>query len=68
MTFNSLALDVLIEKSESGIQTSTYHKPTGTGRFTKVFNFSLIRYKCNLINTLLERSYTICNSYIKMDL
>ena len=65
---NSLAfLDVLIEKSDCGINSSTYHKPTHTGPLLKYSSFSPIRYKRNLINNLLQRSFTICNSYLKID-
>ena len=65
---NSLAfLDVLIEKSDSGINTSTYRKPTHTDLLLKYSSFSPTRYKRNLINNLLQRSFTICNSYLKID-
>ena len=65
---NSLAfLDVLIEKSDFGINTSTYHKPTRTDLLLKYSSFSPNRYKRNLINNLLQRSFTICNSYLKID-
>ena len=38
---NSLAfLDILIEKTDKGIKTSTYHKPTRTGHLTKFSSFS----------------------------
>ena len=48
---NSLAfLDVLIEKSDSGINTSTYHKPTHTDLLLEYSSFSPIRYKRNLMN------------------
>ena len=65
---NSLAfLDVLIEKTDKGIKTSTYHKPTRTGHLTKFSSFSPLRYKRNLVNSLLHRSYSICNSYSQID-
>ena len=65
---NSLAfLAVFNEKTEKGIKTSTYHKPTCTGYFTKISSFSPLRYKRNLVNSLLHRSYTICNSYSQID-
>ena len=65
---NSLAfLDVLIEKSDKVIKTSTYHKPTHTGHLTKFCSFSPLRYKRNLVNSLLYRSYSICNSYSQID-
>ena len=42
---NSLAfLDVLIEKTDKGIKTSTYHKTMRTGQLTKFSSFSLLRY------------------------
>ena len=65
---NSLAfLDVFIEKSYSGINTSTYHKPTHAGLLLTYSSFFPIRYKRNLINNFLQRSFTICNSYLKID-
>ena len=65
---NSLAfLDVLIEKSDFGINTSTDHKPTHTGLLFKYSSFSTFRYKRNLINSLLQRSFIIDNSYLKID-
>ena len=65
---NSLAfLDVLIEKTDKGIKTSTYHKPTRTGHLTKFSSFSPLRYKRNLVNSLLHRSYSVCNSYSQID-
>ena len=65
---NSLALlDAFIEKSDSGMNTSTYHKLTHTGLLLKYPSFSPIRYKRNLINNLLQRSFTICNSCLKIN-
>ena len=64
---NSLAfLDVLIEKTDKGINTSTYHKPTCTGHLTKFSSFSPFRCKQNLVNSL-HRFYFICNSYSQFD-
>ena len=60
-------LDVLIEKTDKGIKTSTYHKPTCTGHLTKFSSFSSLRYKRNLVNSLLYRSYSIGNSYSQID-
>ena len=55
---NSLTfLDVFIEKTNSGIKTSTYHKPTKTSLLTKYTRFSPLYYKRNLVNNLLQRSY-----------
>ena len=65
---NSLTfLDVFIEKTNSGIKTSTYHKPTKTNLLTKYTSFSPLHYKQNLVNNLLQRSYSICNSYTTID-
>ena len=57
-------LDVFREKTNSGIKTSTYHKPTKTNLLTKYTSFSPLHYKRNLVKNLLQRSYSICNSYI----
>ena len=65
---NSLIfLDVFIEKTNSGIKTSTYHKPTKTNLLTKCTSFFPLHYKRNLVNNLLQRSYSICNSYTTID-
>ena len=65
---NSLTfLDVFIEKTNNGIKTSTYHKPTKTSLLTKYTSFSPLYYKRNLVNNLLQRSYSICNSYTAID-
>ena len=65
---NSLAfLDVLMGKTDKGIKTSTYHKSTRSGHLTKFSSFSSLRYKGNLVNSLLHRSYSICNSYSQID-
>ena len=65
---NSLTfLDVFIEKTSSGIKTSAYHKPTKTNLLAKYASFSSLHYKRNLVNNLLHRSYSICNSYTTID-
>ena len=52
---NSLTfLDIFIENTNSGIKTSTYHKPTKTKLLTKYTSFSPLHYKRNLINNLLQ--------------
>ena len=67
-SLNSLDfLDVLIEKTDKGIKTSTYHKPTRTCHLTKFSRFSPLRYKQNLVNSFLHRSYSICNSYSQIN-
>ena len=60
-------LDVFMEKTNSGIKTSTYHKPTKTNLLIKYTRFSPFHYKRNLVNNLLQRSYFICNSYTTID-
>ena len=60
-------LDVLIEKTDKEIKTSTYHKPTLTGHLTKFSSFFSLRFKRNLENSLLHLSYSICNSYSQID-
>ena len=60
-------LDVLIEKTDEGIKTSTFYKPTRTGHLTKFSRFSPLRYKRNLVNSLLHRFYSICNFYSQID-
>ena len=56
-------LDVFVEKTISGIKTSIYHKPTKTKLLTKYTSFFPLHYKQNLVNNLLQRSYSICISY-----
>ena len=43
--------------------TTTFRKPTHSGLYSKWSSFVPHRYKINLVNCLLERSYKICNSY-----
>ena len=48
---NSLAfLNVLVEKTDKRIKTSTYHKPICTGQLTKFSSFPPLCYKRNLVN------------------
>ena len=46
---------------------NTNHKPTKTNLLTKYTSFSPLHYKRNLVNNLLQRSYSICNSYTTID-
>ena len=65
---NSLTfLDVIIEKTKSGIKTSTCYILTKTNLLTKYTSFSPLHYKRNLVNNLLQRCYSICNSYTTID-
>ena len=56
-------LDVYIIKTDKAIQTKIYRKPTFTGCYMKWNSYVPLRYKQNLVLTLLERAYKICNSY-----
>ena len=44
-------LDILIEKSSTGLITSTYMKPTHTGLYSKWSSFAPLRRKRNLVNS-----------------
>ena len=52
-------LDVWIDSSSNKF----YRKPTNTGRYMNWQSFVPLRYKLNLIKSLLHRAYVICNSY-----
>ena len=56
-------LDIKIEKSHGGFQTSIYRKPTFTSLCTKFSSFIPIQYKRNLVKTLVYRAIQICSSY-----
>jgi len=61
---DSLAfLDVLIEKSQTGIQTTTYRKPTHSGLYTHWTSFIPHYQKRNLVFGLLDRAYKIASTY-----
>ena len=52
-------LDILISRSNEGLITSVYRKPTFTGQLTNYNSFTLQDYKINLIQCLLYRAYKI---------
>ena len=56
-------LDVCIDNTEGILKLSTYRKPTNTGIYINWQSFVPSRYKLNLVKTLLQRAYSICNSY-----
>ena len=61
---DSLAfLDVLTEKTQSRIQTTTYWKPTHSGLYTHWTSFIPHRQKRNLVFGLLDRAYKIDSTY-----
>ena len=59
-------LDVLLTRHNNEIETAVYRKKTNTGLYMKWSSLCPIKYKRNLINCLLERSYRICSSYLIM--
>ena len=56
-------LDVLLTKTETGIESTTYRKNTHNGLYNKWERLSPIQYKKNIIQSSLHRSYEICSSY-----
>ena len=61
VNFKLAFLDVMVENSENLI-TTIYHKPTFTGLMTNFRSFVPQGYKINLIKTLLDRLFKICNT------
>ena len=57
-------LDIEINRTVSGFQTSIYRKPTFTGLCTKFTSFIPLQYKRNLVSTLAYRAYQICSNYV----
>ena len=61
---DSLAfLDVLIEKTQSGIQTTMYRKPTHSGLYIHWTSFIPHHQKRNPVFGLLDRAYKIASTY-----
>ena len=60
-------LDVMVENSGK-LATTVYHKPTFTGVMTNFRSFVPQVYKINLIRTLLDRVFKICNAWIGFDI
>ncbi|XP_063592239.1 uncharacterized protein LOC134769440 [Penaeus indicus] len=56
-------LDVSISRDNNRFSTATYRKPTYTGLTRKFDSFIPIKYKTNLINTLINRYNKISKSY-----
>jgi len=64
---DSLAfLDFLIGKTQSGIQTTTYRKPTHSGLYTHWTSFIPHHQKRNLVFGLLDRADKIASTYNAM--
>ena len=53
-------LDVNVERTATGFETSVYRKPTFTGQYLRWESFSPNKQKTNLISTLVHRALMIC--------
>ena len=52
--------DVYIERTDVGLETSVYRKPTFTGQYLRWDCFSPLKRKMSLISTLVHRALMIC--------
>ena len=57
---------MLVENSEK-LVTIVYHASTFTGLMTKFRSFVSQGYKTSLINTLRDRDFKICNTWMGFD-
>ena len=53
-------LDVYVERTDVGLETSVYWKPTFTGQYLRWESFSPLKRKISLISTLMHRALMIC--------
>ena len=53
-------LDVNVERTATGFETSMYRKPTFTGQYLRWESFSPTKQKTNLISTLVHPALMIC--------
>ena len=61
---NQLAfLDVHFTKTREGVETKIFRKPTFTGLYINWQSYVPLKHKKNLLFTLLDRAYKICNRY-----
>ena len=56
-------LDVLIQKTSTKFQTSTFKKVTDTGLYTTPMSFCDPKYKRNLLHNLINRTWRIASSF-----
>ena len=56
----STFLDVYVERTDVGLETSVYRKPTFTGQYLRWESFSPLKRKISLISTLVHRALMIC--------
>ena len=59
-------LDIHVHNASNGISTSVFRKSTFTGLMSKFQSATPMKYKMNLIMTLVTRAYKICSSYISL--
>ena len=59
-------LDIEVHNLGDKFTTSVYRKPTFTGLMSKFCSASPVKYKRNLIITLVTRAYKICSSYFDL--
>ena len=53
-------LDVYVERTDVGLETSVHRKPTFTGQYLRWEFFSPLKRKISLISTLVHRALMIC--------
>ena len=53
-------LDIYIERTDIGFETSVYRKPTFPGQYLRWESFSPLKRKISLISTLVHRALMIC--------
>ena len=56
-------LDILISRSENGVKTSVYHKPTFSGVYSNFNSFIYDQYKIGRIFILLFRTFLIVSDF-----
>ena len=54
-------LDVCVERTDIGFETSVYRKPTFTSQYLRWETFSYLKCKISLMSTLVHRALMICN-------
>ena len=53
-------LDVYVERTDIGFETSVYRKPTFTGQYLRWESFSALKRKISLMSKLVHRALMIC--------
>ena len=59
-------LDIFITRTDDCIITGVYRKPSHSGVLTHYESYVPFRYKLNMLNTLMDRGYKICNKWHTM--